>query len=313
VPPIDPDTTNPKVVSELAKLYEASAARFRKAVLDPPGKTPGAVAFNQARASQLLAQVNDEVATLKHQATTWTSKALHSAVVKGVEEADKQAHSAGVAPLPPIDSPNGSFAILDRRAVTLLARDTVGDLFKAADSLQRQMGSVLRHMQATGVTNAEVNRILAGGIIEGKPAAAIAQLKDALEKIHGETVTIETKSGPRNYETGYYARLVANSKMQEATMRGRHERLADHGLDLVWIDGTTTLSPCTHLLGRWFSLSGESKKYPAFETIYPTCPPYFFRHPNCHKYTVPVVESLASDKAKAKALGDGERHQKGAA
>ena len=313
---VDPDNANPVLVEQLAKFYEASAARLKNMILHPTGGTDSAKAFNQSRTSQLLNQVRQEMIQLKQNAAKWTSKALQTAMEKGIAVADDQAQEAGII-IPNIDGTpeiKGSFALLDRRAIETLARDTAGDLYKAANSMEAQFGNVLRHMAATGVSNAQVNAILAGGIIEGTPRAAQLALKDALEKVHGETVTIQTKRGPRNYDTAEYARMVANSKMKEATYTARHERLQEHGLDLVRIIGSRSIYPCSLLLGLVYSLSGESKKYPAFSSVSEGQEPYHLFHPHCHKSTIPFVEALESDVSKQVAAGLGgaspeERHQ----
>lgn len=302
MPYVDPDNANPRLVSELAKLYEASAERLRAIVLTPPGRTPGAIEFNQARAAQLLNQVQSEIDRLKHQAASWTSKALQEALQKGLQIADRQVKEAGLAPG---NAPQASFARVNRRVVDTLARDTLDDLLKAADSLQKQVTTALRHMAATGVSNAEVNRILAGGIIEGQPTRAIRELRDALQKVYDDKVTIQTKIGPMEFDVDYYARMVANSKMRQATVLSRHQRLAEHGIDLVRVVGRISKYPCSLLLGHVFSLSGESRKYPAWDSVSEGQMPYHLFHPNCTKSTVPFIEELASKVSQEVAEGRG--------
>ncbi|MEI8194998.1 MAG: phage minor capsid protein, partial [Phycisphaerae bacterium] len=195
----------------------------------------------------------------------------------------------------------GSFTMVDRKAVEVLARDTVGDLVKAAESLARTAATALRHMAATGVTKQEVNQILAGrAIIEGKPDLAIKELKALLEKVHGETVTIIDKNGdPIEFDTGTYARMVANTKTREAVCQARHERLSEKGIDLVQIVGRVSKNFCTAYLGKVYSLSGTDPKYPPLSSLPggrgPFPPPPF--HPNCSKSTAPFIAGLASKAA----------------
>jgi len=303
---IDPDNPNRSLVAEIVRVYEDAAQKLRDLVLNPPGKTASAQMYNQASAASRLAQVQAEIDRLKKQVSPWTSKALQTAVEKGLKVAKEQLSKIDVVPTPSSAVPPGppisgsasiersAFNLVPRRAIEILARDTVGDLFKAADSMQRQAAIALRHMAATGVSRQEVNRILAGAMIEGKPAVAVRQLRTALEKVHGKKITITDKNGdPMEFDSGYYARMVAGTKMRAATVTARHAGLADAGIDLVKIIGRMSKNPCTRLLGHIFSLSGESKKYPAFSTVSLGQMPYRLFHPNCSKSTAPYVESLA--------------------
>ncbi|GAB4191741.1 MAG: hypothetical protein Kow00105_05790 [Phycisphaeraceae bacterium] len=285
----DYDRPDPRLVAELVGRYERAAERLRDRVLDPPGSSDRARRWNQARAAQILTQVNAEIARLKRHAAEWTGRALEQAMRRGTRLADEQAAKAGVintgSPLV------GSFALVDRGTVEVLARDTVGDLTKAADSMQAQAGNLLRRMAAEGVTNAEVNAILTGGVIEGRPPATIRQLRDALIKVHGKRVTITDKNGqPRSFPAGYYAKMVAVTKTREATRLARHARLRDKGIDLVKVVGKISVNFCTAYLDKVYSISGEHPDYPPVSALPGDGPPF---HVQCSKSTAPFVEVLA--------------------
>jgi hypothetical protein len=208
---------------------------------------------------------------------------------RGIAAADRQAEEAGVrdegSPL------RGSFSIVDRGAVEVLARDTVSDLVKAADSMKAHAGHVLRRMAATGVSNAEVNTILTGGVIEGRPRDTIRELRELLVKVHGKQVTITDKNGdPITFDAGYYARLVAVTKTREATSKARHARLADRGMDLVVVVGRVSDNFCTAYLDKVFSISGSHPKYPPLASLPGGGPPF---HVQCSKSTAPFIEDLA--------------------
>ncbi|MCC6679877.1 MAG: hypothetical protein IT445_03145, partial [Phycisphaeraceae bacterium] len=289
MPAIDVDQPDPRLVAELVKRYEASAARLREQVLNPPGNSSRSQQWNRTRAAQILAQVDREITRLKQQATQWTGPALEQSMRKGIATADRQARQAGVvndgSPL------RGTFSIVDRGAAEVLARDTVGDLIKAADSMKKQAANVLHRMAAEGVSNADVNAILTGGIIEGKPLQAIRELREALRKVHGGKVTITDKNGdPMEFPVGYYAKLVAVTKTREATCKARHARLADRGIDLVKVIGRVSTNFCTAYLNKVFSISGTHKKYPSLDTLPGGGPPF---HPQCSKSTAPFIEELA--------------------
>jgi len=298
----DPDQPDPRMVAQLVQQYEASARRLREQIISPPGKSPGAQTWNQNRATQILAQVEREIAALKKQATAWTGTALSGAVKRGVNVADRQVEA--VIPQPP-DSPfkgKGVFSVVDHGALKVLAKDTVGDLHKAADALRGQAANVLHHMAATGVSNAEVNTILTGGIIEGKPVQAIRELREALKKVHGEKVTITDKNGqPMEFETGYYARMVAVTKTRAAVCTARHARLQERGIDLVVVIGRQSANFCTAYMDKVFSISGASDTYPPLSSLPSGGPPF---HPNCSKGTAPFIEALADPEEIAAGLPD---------
>lgn len=285
----DFDQPDPRVVTELTAQYEASAARLRDRILNPPGRNADARKWNQARAAELLSQVDQELANLRKMAADWTGTALERSMQRGIRTADEQARQAGIvnagSPL------KGTFSVVDRGAAEVLARDTVGDLVKAANSMRSQAATVLHRMAATGVTNAEVNTILTGGVIEGQPQQAIRELRDALRKVHGEKVTITDKNGnPMEFDSGYYAHMVAVTKTREATVMARHARLADRGIDLVTVVGRVSVNFCTAYIDKVFSLSGTHPKYPPVSSLPGGGPPF---HPNCTKSTAPFIEGLA--------------------
>jgi hypothetical protein len=278
-----------QLADKIAQIYQDAAKRLRETVIAPPGSTDSAREFNQARAAQLLNRVNAEVSKLKGQATQLAGEALTDAIKKGTAIGDAQATAAGLRPAGHL---SGDFSVINHDAVRVLAQDTVGDLHKAADSMGKTAASALRRMAATGVTNAQVNDILAGkAVIEGQPAAAIRALRDELQKVHGETVVIQGKNGPIEFDTGYYAKLVAVTKTREAVVKGTNDRLQQRGIDLVKIVGRNSVHFCTAFLGHVYSLSGTSDKYPALSSLPNGGPPF---HPQCSKSTAPFIEGLSS-------------------
>lgn len=281
----DPDNPDPKLIAHLVAIYEDSARRMREQVISPKGRTDSAKSFNQQRAAALNAQVQAEVDRLKKLATQWTAQATQQSITTGVKQADSQAKDFNFHPIK-------SMAIVNTGAVEVLAKDTLRDLHGAADSMGKNAGITLRRMAATGVTNEEVNKILSGGIIEGKPDQAIRQLKEALQKVHGNKVTITDKNGdPMDFDTGYYAKMVAHTKMRQATCTARHDRLAQHGIDLVIVVGRRSDNFCTEYLNKVFSISGKSDTYPPLSSLPGGGPPF---HPNCSKSTAPFIEDLAT-------------------
>lgn len=286
---VDFDKPDPRVVAELVKMYEQSAARLRQMITAPQGRTASSQKWNATRAAVQLKQVEAEIARLKRQIAGWTGSAIDDALARGRAIADRQLQG-----IPANDRQIAeSFSKVDRRAVEALAKDTASDLLGAADSMQRQAKDALRRMAATGVTNAQVNQILAGGVIEGKPRETIRALRTALDKVHGSRLTVIDKNGdPIEFDSGYYARMVALTKTREATVKARHQRLAERGVDLVIVVGRISGNFCSAYLDKVFSLSGQSDKYPPLSALPGGGPPF---HPQCSKSTAPFVEALATD------------------
>src|SRR5262249_11362670 len=157
-------------------------------VRQPGGLTASSQEFRRAFAAQRLLQVDRIVRELKVRASGWCGTNLASAVKSGIIKAAQQARDAGVEP--DGDALKGSFSLIDRRTIEAFANDTARALHKAADSLGRRTGAVLRQTQQLGLAESEINRILAGGVIAGQPAQTIRDLREALRAVHGEQVEV---------------------------------------------------------------------------------------------------------------------------
>lgn len=282
------------VAAQLASYYKDATARLKKVVLHPPGGTQASREYRQAWAANQIQQLDRYMLALKGKASGWVGKNIPAAMTAGVKLAHEQAVDAGVKT--PGALVEGSFSLIDQHVVRTLAIDTVADLHRAADSIADRGKSVLRQTAQQGLAESEINKILAGGVIEGRPLDTIRRLKAELEEIHGETVEVNGK----NFDVGYYAEMVARTKTRQATVVARHERLGDLGLDLVAIIGRLSDNFCSAFLGQVFSLSGKSTKYPAYASLPGGGPPF---HPNCSKSTRPFIEELASDSQLDRASG----------
>jgi hypothetical protein len=292
------DSGVPRGASKLlAGWYQDAAGRLAKIVLNPPGGTEASRQYNAAFAAQRIDQIGRE---LKVKGGVWASQHIAAAFRDGRKLADKQAIEAGVRPKP--STVAGSFTLISTGAVQKFALDTISDLHRAADSLADRAKSVLRQTAQLGLSEAKINQVLAGGLIEGQPVQTIRKLGDELRAVHGETVEING----RNFDVRYYAEMVARTKTRQATVAARHERLAELDIDLVAIVGLISQNFCTAFLGEVFSLSGKSDKYPAYAELPGGGPPF---HPNCSKSTRPFVEELASGKQldQAEGLDDADK------
>jgi hypothetical protein len=288
------DSGVPRGSSEiLAGYYTDAAKRIKQVVENPSGRTAGSKEFKRARAATLIDQVDQVLGQLGHATSGWIGKNVPAAAVAGRKLANKQAVEAGVRPKGQA-AIEGSFHLIDHRAVQVLAIDAFRDLNKAAQGMGDRAKFALHTTAQQELGEAEINKILAGGLIEGKPVETIKKLRDALKQVHGETVKVINKNGDEmNFDAGYYAELVARTKTRQASVVARHERLSELGMDLVAIVGLISKNFCTAFLGQVFSLSGNSDKYPAYSSLPGGGPPF---HPLCSKSTRPFVEELASDK-----------------
>ena len=286
-------------VAILRGYYADAAKRLKKIVLNPPGTKASSQQFNQARAALQLQQVERELRELGKWQGLWVGKNLPQAYRDGIDVGLAQLDEAGVRPEGNLLA--GSFSQVDRDSVIVLAQDTLADLTRAKDSMGETARFVLRRSAQEGLSGADINTILARGVIEGKPREAIRELADALRAVHGEKVIVTDKNGePMEFDAGYYASMVARTKTREAMVKGQHNRLEQAGVDLVAIVGRISENFCTAFVGQVFSLSGNHAKYPAYDSLPGGGPPF---HPNCSKGTRPFIESLATNQQLERAEG----------
>lgn len=284
---LSPSGVPQDVSAQLAAYFKDASTRLKKIVLNPPGGTAASQEYRAAFAAQRVQQIDRILGELKTRASGWAGKNVPAAFTAGIKLAHKQATDAGVRPAGELLA--GQFTLIDTRTVQQFAIDTIADLHKAADSMADQAKSTLRHTRQQGLSEREINQVLAVGVIEGRPRETIRALKLELEKVHGETVEINGRS----FDVRYYAEMVARTKTRQATVQARHGRLEALGLDLVSIVGRISDNFCTAFLGQVYSLSGRHAKYPALASLPGGGPPF---HPNCSKSTRPFVEELATEK-----------------
>ena len=248
----------------LIKLFQDAAADLKEIVLHPPGGTASGQDFRRARAAELITRINAILKKLDAKSIDWIRRNAPAAFREGMAEAERQARELGMS-VPPIV---GSFSVVPQHAVEVLAHDIAADLNKASDAMGQQAIRLIRATAQRGLGEAQIDTILAGGIIHGEPVQAIRALRQALELVHGETVPITDKNGDViHFKAGYYAKLVAVTKTRQATEIGRHRRLQSLGMDLVSIVGRSSKNFCSAFLGKVFSLSGRSRKYPSLSVL----------------------------------------------
>ncbi len=296
----------------LVAFYTAAQRRLRWMITNPAGRTDSSQMFRRGRASEQIRQVDAEILRLKRQVATWTGRNVPAAMREGLRHADRQAREAGVRPEghPVV----GSFSLIDRRAVELLAKDS----YKAADAISDRHSRVFKAISAMQISDAQVkaitdgknmpatrpaiqrevelkiNQAIAGSAIEGTPKQTIKQLAADLAGVFGGTIAIIDKNGdPEEWDVKTYVDLVVRTRTREVMESARHQRLEDLGIDLVAVIGKVSDNFCSAFLGQVFSLSGKHPKYPPLDSLPGGGPPF---HPNCSKSTRPFIEELATEK-----------------
>lgn len=321
------------VLAELRALYAEAQKRLAATVLNPPGGTTIVQDFYRSRAAGLLADIERINRSLKVAAVDWASSNIGQAYLTGATQGQAVLVNAGLIPSGSAAGANtganagtlqGGFTRVSDRAVEVLARDSVGamtrttaqTLTRAADAMTEQATVAVRRLGLEGVSPAQVNRIIQqrafidGETRGGRGGGVSGELRRLLESVHGGTVPVTGRDGvTRHYDTKDYAELVATTRTREALTLGRHEEWADLGYDLVVIHGRVSKTFCTAFLGRVFSISGRSNKYPPLSSLpgavgrggsgVGTVPPF---HPRCSKSTTPFIEHLASSKQAARAV-----------
>lgn len=280
--------------TELTTLLDTAMTKMRGIVEKPSGSTPASKTFRRARAAQLVQQIDRIRGETVQGASAVISGELLPLYRKGLADGFKQARAAGVRG--PAGMVAGSFSALDREPLLVIVRSTVEDVSRAVASAGERAKSVLRQTAAIGLSNRDINTVIASGVIAGTPLAAAREIREQLRAIHGDTLPVIDKNGDViNFAVGDYAKMLVRTRTREAVVKGSHRRYSSMGVDLVKIVGRVSNSFCTAYLYKVYSLSGKHPTYPALSEL-PDGPPF---HPNCSKSTAPYIEALASDAEKA--------------
>ncbi len=296
-----PDAPNPILIRQLQEMLTGALARVRKLVENPPGGSDAGREWNRQRYASIHAQITRELDALKRLVAQWGGQAVSASAARGNADALRQLRQLSRAGwTPPGQGIDPHFAVVNFDSVRVLARDTVADLSRAIDATQESIGRTLRTMADNGLTVREVNEIMSRGMIAGKPRDVVREITQSLQAIHGERLTIPTKGGgTMEYQTRDYAGMVARTRLREASVIARHERLDSVGIRHVVIIGNRTQWPCTAYLGKIYCLGKSDGKYPSIASI--DGPPF---HPNCSKSTAPIVVDLATKQQLAEGRPD---------
>lgn len=265
--------------------YQALAERAIATINDPAGRTSGSKDFRRARAASQLDQLRRLAASIDQQAADWIGRRYPQLFQEAYARADQLAAEAGVR----VDNILvGDFNLVDSPSLGVFARDTLIDLRKSSGGIVVTADRVLRATADNGLTQSQINAILATGVAEGTPAATTRAIRDELIRVN-EGKVIEING--RHYQAQNYADMVVRTKTREAVVTARTERFSGLGIDLVAITGRLSDNFCTAFLGQVYSISGKHPTYPPLSSLPGGGPPF---HPNCSKGVRPYIEDLAT-------------------
>jgi hypothetical protein len=294
----DPDQPAQKYLQTLEQYLTSALDKVREQILHPKGGTPASIEWNRNRALIIEAQIQRELMIVRKQINSWAETAFTAAAKQGWAAGQRQLAIMSLQTDSIDPALNASFAHFNMDTVRAIAQDSARDANLALDATQKGLSSTLRTMADNGLTAADVNQLMAGRIIEGKPGALMADLRTKLRAIHGDTITFASGRTMAIGGRNGYARMLARTRLREAAVIGRHQRLVTDGVHYVTIIGRVTIYPCTRYLGKIYYIGpGEDPegRYPNLNSLsdgrgHPA-PPF---HPNCSKTTAPIVLELAT-------------------
>lgn len=288
----DPDVVDPRHQKILSDMLTTSLKRCRQAILEPKGGSPESIQWNRQRAISQYNQIAGELAKLKKNVADWSGKTISASLDHGWKAAGEQLRSIGWD-MRGMDheSLKTNWNAIDAHAVRALALDTYQDMQKAIDTTGDRMHKTLFQMADNGLTAADVNKIIAGGILSGHPTEPIRQLRQMLRAADDGTITVKDKNGDdMTFQADDYAKMVVQTRTRQASVIGRTARLKEQGVEHVIIIGRQSDNPCTAYLGKIFCIGKSDGVYPSLEEI--DGPPF---HPRCSKSTAPIVLELATE------------------
>lgn len=295
--PGDAPNPQPAEVQELIRQLRLASARAIRIIRNPPGKSERSKSFASSAAAQQLAQFDRELKVLEARAVNVASKTVRRAYETGLKNAEKMARDIGVA-----DGPiKASFSHVDTRRALVLVRTTADDIGNAVRSIGQTTRRVVKATHALGLDAKEVDRLMAGETLSGRAPQALRELRKMTRAaaIDGKLITVNPRTGEeRQFKPDFYADLVFQTKLAEATNIATLERLREKKIAYVRIIGSDSTNFCTAFVGKVYYI-GEGKDpggdYPNITELPRGGAPF---HPRCTKRYVAFVPGLATQKQK---------------
>lgn len=284
-----------EAAAALVKMYEDAAEGMIRTLSESIDTEDRGQAFRQARAAQLLKQLDQQLQQFGKSVAPKVEGAVMTAYTTGLQQGTKQLKEAGIPTKGPVA---GSFALIASDASRVLAHDIVVASKRAMTGLRDDAGRVIKQMAASQAKlDPEVSKIIAKGLISGDPRQAIRETRElfrtdpaeSYRKLSNRIITV----GNANLSVRHYADILVRTRTREAAVAGRHDRLRRADVQLVMITGKVSTNFCTRYLGLVCKIDPRAEgPWPTLSSMVNGGPPF---HPQCSKGTRPFVERLVSD------------------
>lgn len=264
-----------KQVEQLALIYRAAQKELIKKLRDID-----VTDFQRARAEVLLVQVNREIASLNKQARGWATRTIPIAYSHGLDVSEARLRQLGITKYVNMNSQ------VHTSAVSILADNVTMDLLVANQTISKNVTRYIRATQQQVIEDNQISKMIAEGMIQGETRKQISdRLQEAFAKQLDEEKFI-TING-RYYQPESYSRMVARSRVGEASNQANVNASLQYGVDLVQVDiHAGSCEICDPFQGKIYSISGNDPDFPPLDER----PPY---HPNCRHQLLPMTrESL---------------------
>lgn len=303
-------------VAELYRLAaqdvnELAARAMRELAASPESRS---ATFREIRAAQLGYQIRQRLDRMGVETEGLLVGPTESAVRAAIKRGDEELAEAELGPQPFAPGININFAQVDDEAVRAIARDTAA--IKAGEVARDMRGAIAQHgdnaervfraMSDSVLTRsggeAKVNDAIARGIVSGDPRITERAIRDLFRDPNSAVAVSYRKLGNQQIQVGkatmnvrQYASTLTRTRMREATVAARHDRLSSRGVRLVQITGRQSVNFCTAFVGLVCSIDGstevEGMQVIPLSDLPGGGPPF---HPNCSKGTAAYIPSLVS-------------------
>lgn len=267
---------------DLRRIYERGQQAIIERLL--------AKQFRGTRAAyeqSLLSGVGAILKALLEASKQWIEREIPGAYADGLSETRDWLLRAGKGSGSgvPLDRPGG----VHRRSIETLAENLYGDLTDALRLVGRRVRDMVRDagLEATST-----------GRAAGETVPQIqARLEDLLRE---RGITGVEDSAGRQWAPDAYAAMAARTTLAEAQNLSAINELEEVGEDLVQITDHRAPCPiCAKYEGRVYSISGDSKSYPALRgTAFGVATHTI--HPNCRHRVTPYIEEFDPNVAKTR-------------
>lgn len=186
-----------RVTAEIGAIYQGSAdainRELNKALRSLDSTGAASAAYTAGRSAELLENIKGVVARAGVAGVKVVSPAVQSAFNSGARLAAEQAKELGLGGVDGLAST--SFAGINERTVDALARDTVAKMQRRTEehagnavALFRSLSTAMagidaqRRVKGFSLSEREVNRVIAHGVVSGDPRAAMGAMRELIGK-----------------------------------------------------------------------------------------------------------------------------------